>query len=153
MRIDILNELTKYDTEDLNMINKSEIARRFNCDVRTVGKYMDKIMNPNTKVASNRIYTTKLDGFEEIINMKIDKFGANGKSIFYFLTKNKGYTGGYTTVANYVRTHKIQEQHKATVRFETVPGFQAQVDWKEEIVYDNMRNVVSKFIGRNEKEV
>lgn len=34
-------------------------------------------------------------------------------------------------VNKFVSKHKKEENRKATIRFETVPGYQAQVDWKE----------------------
>ena len=39
-----------------------------------------------------------------------------------------GYTGSYSTVVQYVRPRR-QRQPEATMRFETAPGEQAQVDW------------------------
>ena len=40
-----------------------------------------------------------------------------------------GYDGGYTTLVEYVRPRRQWRQPKATLRFETAPGEQAQVDW------------------------
>jgi len=51
--------------------------------------------------------------------------------LWYLLKTNYNYKGSYSTVKNYVRTFKETEIQKATIRFETSPGYQAQVDWKE----------------------
>ena len=40
-----------------------------------------------------------------------------------------GYEGGYTMLKDYVHPRRHPRQPKATVRFETKPGEQAQVDW------------------------
>ena len=40
-----------------------------------------------------------------------------------------GYPGGYSTLKSYVHPRRRPRQPKATVRFETGPGEQAQVDW------------------------
>ena len=40
-----------------------------------------------------------------------------------------GYDGGYTTLKRYVSPHRRRRQPDATMRFETAPGEQAQVDW------------------------
>ena len=40
-----------------------------------------------------------------------------------------GYEGGYSTLKNYVHPRRRPRQPKATVRFETGLGEQAQVDW------------------------
>lgn len=125
MRKDILNTIIQMEgVKDL--INKSEIARRFNCSINTVNKYL-QIQNNNK---STRRYSSKLDDFKGIIIEKTDDYSANGRAIFNFI-KDKGFTGSYGTVSKFIKEHKKEEQNKATMRFETTPGFQAQVDWKE----------------------
>lgn len=51
--------------------------------------------------------------------------------------KEKGYDGGYTLVKEAIRP--FRETHRqieaATVRFETPPGFQAQMDWGTKQIY------------------
>lgn len=42
-----------------------------------------------------------------------------------------GYSGGYDTVKNFARGIKSRLQRQAYIRFETIPGFQAQVDWAD----------------------
>ena len=53
-------------------------------------------------------------------------------SVYKFIQK-KGYDGGYHTVNNFIKKHKDQEISRAIIRFDTSPGLQAQVDWKESI--------------------
>lgn len=43
--------------------------------------------------------------------------------------RERGYTGGYTILKDYVHPRRRPRQPKATVRFETEPGQQAQVDF------------------------
>jgi transposase len=43
----------------------------------------------------------------------------------------QGYTGSYTTLKDYVRPKRSLRPSRATVRFETEPGRQAQLDWGE----------------------
>lgn len=125
MRKDIFNSIIQmWEVKDL--INKSELARRFNCSINTVNRYL----NVQEVTNSTRKYSSKLDDFKGIIIEKTDDFSANGRAIFNFI-KNKGYTGSYGTVSRFIKEHKQEEQSKATMRFETTPGFQAQVDWKE----------------------
>jgi transposase len=52
----------------------------------------------------------------------------------YRSLKPLGYPGAYPTVQRWVKRWKDQQRQQATVRFETVPGQQAQVDWGEEVV-------------------
>lgn len=51
----------------------------------------------------------------------------------YKFIQKKGYQDKYSTVAAFVTDHKQTEIKKVTVRFETTPGLQAQVDWKEKL--------------------
>lgn len=43
----------------------------------------------------------------------------------------RGYTGSYTTLKDYIRPKRALRASRATVRFETGPGRQAQLDWGE----------------------
>jgi transposase len=45
--------------------------------------------------------------------------------------KSLGYTGSYETVKRLVRPIKQQQARLAYIRFETMPGMQAQVDWAD----------------------
>lgn len=125
MRKDILNAIIQLE-EVKEMINKSELARRFNCSINTVNKYLEVQQNKE----KTRKYTSKLDDFKGIVIEKVDDYSANGRAIYNFI-KDKGFTGSYGTVSKFIKEHKKEEQNKATMRFETTPAFQAQVDWKE----------------------
>ena len=59
-----------------------------------------------------------------------------------------GYTGSYTTVKKAVRAIKGEKRSLAYIRFETEPGFQAQVDWGDfQIVeHDGTTRTVFAFI-------
>lgn len=130
MRKDVLNQISKLRGGDL--VNKSELARRFGCNRRTVGRYLDDTECKTSK----RQYTSILDDYKSIITEKVDTYGASSMAVYKFIQK-KGYTGGYLTVNNFVKKHKNDEVQKATIRFETTPGLQAQVDWKEKITMVN----------------
>lgn len=43
----------------------------------------------------------------------------------------RGYAGSYTTLKDYLRPRRALRPSRATVRFETEPGRQAQLDWGE----------------------
>jgi transposase len=43
--------------------------------------------------------------------------------------RERGYTGGYTAIKDYVRPLRQEAEHVASRRFETPPGQQAQMDW------------------------
>ena len=127
MRKDVKNQVEK--ARGMCLVNKSEMARRFGCDRRTVDRYLREDAQPAE--AHNRGKSI-LDPFKPTVMEKVDTYGASAMAAFKFIQK-KGYTGSYLTVNNFVRAHRETETRKATIRFETSPGLQAQVDWKEEV--------------------
>ena len=130
MRKDVSKQVQKL--RGMGLLNKSELARRFGCNRRTVDHYInDTVPDPN-----KRECVSILDDYKSTIVEKVDTYGASAMAVFKFIQK-KGYTGGYLTVNNFVRKHKNDETQKATIRFETSPGLQAQVDWKESITMVN----------------
>lgn len=62
--------------------------------------------------------------------------------VAYTFIKTKGYIGGYGLVKEFIRNHKNEAVKKATIRFETIPGLQAQVDWKESLKMINIHGEV-----------
>lgn len=111
--------------------NYAELARIYNCDYRVIKRYFENEIKERAKV----VRPSLLDDYKNIINDKVD-LGYSAKSIYYLLTK-KGFKGKYGIVKKYCREHINEEIKKATIRFETNPGLQAQVDWKESMVLMN----------------
>jgi len=132
MRKDVGNQISMMKERDL--MNKSELARRLNCNRRTVDNYLE-----NQQIIRNsRNIVSILEEFKGTIIDKVDTYGASSMSVFKFI-QTKGYSGKYATVNNFVKTHKDNEIQKATIRFETSPGLQAQVDWKEKVTMVNKK--------------
>ena len=50
--------------EDIDVLNKSELARRFNCDPRTIDRYIN---GKNNDVRKSREVKSKIDDFKEIM--------------------------------------------------------------------------------------
>lgn len=143
MRNDIATFISQLTREERCLLNKSEMARRYNCDPRTIDRHL-KIENGELiPKKSTRTYISKLEEFKPIIINKVDVHGASAKAVFKFIEK-KGFDGKYTIVSDFVRSHKSNEIKKATIRFETSPGVQAQVDWKENITMTSKRGEIFK---------
>lgn len=117
-------------------INFAAIARQYNCDYRTVKRYYNERDGTPDKRKS-RIVRKKLDGYHEIIRQKFIEDRSPAIAIFELLKNKYGYTGSYSTIKAY--THQLREEciTEATVRFETSPGLQCQIDWKEELTLVN----------------
>lgn len=141
MRGDIKDKIEFLGKENLDLCNKTELARRFDCDPRTIDRYIKISKGEILPKTSRRVYTSKLDDYKEIIIDKVDKFGCTAMSVYKFI-QGKGYSGKYSIVADFVRQHKATETKKATIRYETNPGLKAQVDWKEYMKLVNRKGEV-----------
>ena len=128
-------------------MNISETARQYGCCWRTI----DRRLHPEKykKDKKKRIYTSKLDQYKNIIDEKLEDNNIPSTGI-YFLLKNKyGYTGKYGIVNKYVSSKKKSIISNLTIRFETIKGYQSQVDWKEKMkLYDIKGNeyIISIFL-------
>lgn len=62
--------------------------------------------------------------------------GYSAQVLFQELTAHHGYTGSYDTVKRFVRPMREAQDlaARATVRFETPPGLQSQIDWGQATV-------------------
>ena len=144
MRGDIKDLIDFITKEELPMYNKAELARRYGCDPRTIDRYL-KIQSGEIKPKENtREYHSKLDDYKDLIIHKVDNYGCTAMAVYKFIEK-KGYTGKYSLVADFVKRHKDEEVKKATIRFETNPGLQAQVDWKEDMTLVSRTGEVFKI--------
>lgn len=125
MRKDIYERIKILRMDEIKP-NFAELAKTWGCDYRTAKKYF---YNENDEPSKRKYVPSKLDPYKSIIDEKL-KLCCSYYSIYKFIQK-KGYDGKYTILQNYCSKFKENETKKATIRFETNPGLQAQVDWKE----------------------
>jgi len=73
---------------------------------------------------------SKLDPFKDYIQQRYEQFGLSAVRLHQEVEK-MGYTGSLATLRRFIKTLKtnLKYKQKITVRFETPPGEQAQVDW------------------------
>ena len=71
---------------------------------------------------------SKLDPYIEYIDRRMAE-GLENCRVLQRELRGLGYEGSYTILAEYMRPRRRRRQPKATVRFDTMPGEQAQVDW------------------------
>ena len=109
-------------------LTTSEICKKTGHDRKTVRKYRNaegpKTYSPRPKKP------TLLDPYKDYIKERLEKFPLSAVRILEEI-QERGYTGSYTTVKNFVRPIKGSQQILAEYRYETKPGIQAQVDWGE----------------------
>jgi transposase len=69
-----------------------------------------------------------LDRFKPYLQDRFSR-GVFNCAVLYRELCARGYTGKTTILCDYVEPYRKAQRQKATVRFETPPGKQAQVDW------------------------
>lgn len=102
------------------------IAHKLGIHRNTVKKYIEKGGLPAYK--ENVRQTSILDPYRQLIDdyLAEDNYQATW---LYDRLQNMGYSGSYKTVQLYVRSVKERRTRLAFSRFESEPGWQAQVDW------------------------
>jgi transposase len=109
------------------------IAARLGIHRNTVAKHLE-----NGKPAEYRKQKRKesiLAPYCQLIRDWLEEDDYRATWIFNKL-KQLGFAGGYDTVKHYVRKVKARLRRQAYIRFETVPGLQAQMDWADFKVVD-----------------
>jgi transposase len=125
-------------------VPKKAIARALDVDIKTVRKYLKlKQWVPYRRKAAA---TTVLSGFEDWLKARAPEVNFNARVLFREL-KLKGYHGAYDAVKRYIRPFRSEHRRDAlaTLRFETSPGRQGQVDWGSSWVWMGERRVRVHF--------
>ncbi|MDQ1286094.1 MAG: hypothetical protein QG663_1520 [Thermodesulfobacteriota bacterium] len=125
--IDMEEFLTLRDlfNEELSI---SEIARQTGHSRMTVRKYLNSQVPPLPQKRSKK--PSKLDGHREYIIDRLKEFPLSASRIYREI-QDRGFTGKYTIVKDFVREVRPEIGVPAIYRYETKPGVQAQVDWGE----------------------
>ena len=107
-------------------LSYSELGRKYNLDRRTAKKYAESESRPEYVLTDSK--PSKLDPYKSQITMWLEEAPYSAMRIWEKV-KEQGFDGSYSLVKHYVRGKKEHLNEQATVRFETMPGLQAQVDW------------------------
>ena len=131
--------------ENLKMkINKSELARKFKVDRRTISKYLNGYTKNET-----RKKTSKIDAYYDIIKRLLSDDSPQRfyykRILWQYLKDNHGldcsdsgfraYLSRTPEFQAYFESTRKRKSRKEVIRFETPPAEQAQLDWKENIKY------------------
>ena len=106
--------------------SRKAIARELGLDVKTVRKWLKKPWQPRQSAPREKALLTR----REFVEARLPEVGFNGKVLEREL-REQGWSGHYATLARFVAPFRkaFRGGPEATVRFETDPGQQAQVDW------------------------
>jgi len=103
-----------------------EICRSLRLSRNTVRKYLRSPGVPPHKKRPPR--DTVLGPFEPLLRQRLVE-GVDNCVVLLRELRAQGYPGGYSTLKEFVRPLRPLRRPKGTVRFETQPGEQAQVDF------------------------
>lgn len=136
MEINIFGELTIMKQLDMKP-NFSELSRKYGIDRHTIKKYYKE----GGKIIKRRKEKfSKYDLYADEISKTINKPGVNIKATFEFLKdKYPELDWNYNGLKDFINRHQLKDSNnlKAHVRFETGPGEELQVDWKESLKLHN----------------
>jgi len=107
-------------------LSYKEIGKKYHIDQRTAKKYAESDTKPVYELTERK--PSKLDEYKQRIDQWLEEAPYSAARILEKLVE-QGFTGKYSIVKEYVRGKKKDLDEKATVRFETLPGVQGQVDW------------------------
>lgn len=110
-------------------VSMREIARRTGLSRNTVRKVL-RGEHPMRMKPVER--SSKLDPYKPRVRERYEAYGLSAVRLIEEI-RPLGYEGGIVTLRRYLKTLKApaERMRKLTVRFETAPGKQAQVDWSE----------------------
>jgi transposase len=118
-----VHELQELKRQGLSI---SQIAAHTGFDRRTIRKYLTEPATPRYGPRVPR--PTKLDAFHGYLEGRLQAGVWNAKVLLREI-QERGYTGGYTALKDYLQPQRRAAAVVAVRRFETPPGQQAQMDW------------------------
>lgn len=107
-------------------LSRKQIGRELDLDIKTVRKWLRQTWEPQRRPGRGRA----LDPWEAFLRGRAPEVGFNA-AVLHRELQAQGFAGSYPALVRYLRPWRREQLSEATstVRFETAPGEQAQVDW------------------------
>ncbi|WP_019123990.1 IS21 family transposase [Brevibacillus massiliensis] len=131
-----------------NGMSISAIARKLDLDRKTVRKYIEMASYPVSS-PKRKQRPSKLDPFKQYLEKRMLEDGVFNAEKLLLEIKRQGYLGGKTILKDFIKPFRQRENKKYTLRYETKPGEQMQVDWKElgEVDLQGVRTKLYMFVA------
>lgn len=113
-------------SDRLKGMSYTELGKKYHLDRRTAKKYAESPQRPEYTLVERK--PSKLDEYKQQVDIWLEEAPYSAVRILEKI-QEQGFTGKYSIVKEYVRGKKMDLDEKATVRFETMPGLQGQMDW------------------------
>lgn len=128
-----VNEINEFKRQGLSI---SQISALTGYSRPTIRKYLSEVKTPRYGPRTPR--PTLLTPYLPFLEERLKAGVWNGVVLLREL-RERGYSGGYTVIKDYLRPRRREGRIVAVRRFETPPGHQAQVDWSDlgEIVQED----------------
>jgi len=104
----------------------SEIARVTGRHRRTIRRL---IQGGGSKPRAARLVSSKLDPYRDYLLQRLLQDKVSNAAVLFDELRERGYTGGRSILWEFLHPLRELLADRTTVRFETPPGKQAQVDW------------------------
>lgn len=112
-------------------LTNTQIAKEMGVDRKTVSNWLKVQALPTYKKRPEK--PSKLDPYKQYILERMNEGCVNAMVLFDEISE-KGYQGKLTILREFMKPYREKVLSKASIRFETPPGKQAQVDWGEFVV-------------------
>ena len=125
----MLHDIAQEQEIKLGKVNISSLSRQTGKDRKTIRKYLS--LPRSHPGIFKKSKASKLDSFKDYLQSRIESYPELSSVRLFEELIEKGYTGGYTILKDYLRTIRPKRQNLPEIRYETKPGVQAQVDWAD----------------------
>ena len=108
-------------------LSQRQIAKRTGLSRNTIARILDQKTSQPFQTPARK---SKLDPFKPFLRQRWEAYGLSAHRLLEDI-QVQGYDGSVNLVQRYLKSLKQQQRldARATVRFETAPGEQAQADW------------------------
>lgn len=125
----------------------SAISEETGFDRKTIRKYLNQNTLPEYSKRKSKNTKRKLEEYEDYLLQRLKEGTTNCVVLLEEIT-SMGYQGKMTILRDFIREYRQKPNKQSSIRFETPPGVQAQMDWAElgELLIDGKLQKLYVFV-------